>query len=106
MTDKEKTGQEATLEELNAKVEALEAVVLEKDDQIAALQEAVAAKADAKPKKQTDENAPVVKLGKTSYKVLRGLIIGGQKLTREELAADKDLLAKLIEKGSNVIEEA
>lgn len=95
--------QDQKLAEVTAKLEAMEAALVEKEEEVTQLQEKVTALEEAAPAQKAPQNAPVVKLGKTSYAVVSGTWFGGKKYTREELAKEKAILTKMVDAGTTIV---
>lgn len=95
-------SQKILLEELNAKVEALEAMVVEKDEEIKMLKATINTlpkSPAAKPKAKTYP----VEVNKAKYAVVHGLRIGGEIWSAEQIAKNKDLVAKLVAEDSSAV---
>lgn len=92
---------DAVLDTVSQK-EALEAVNTELSTAVAELNEALKA-AESKPTIVSDK--PIVKIGKDQYKVLGAVKHNGAIHSPAEIAADKDLAAKLVEIGSGLLQK-
>jgi hypothetical protein len=92
-----------TPEELAALQAAQGEVLAEQQAEIARLKAELAAAAAGQPKVVIAADLPSVKLGKETYKVRHGLIIGGKNYSREELAANPDLCANALEAGTTAL---
>jgi hypothetical protein len=95
-------SQKDQLKELHAKVEALEAIVVEKDSEIKSLTAQINTMPTAKPAKPTAKTYPVT-VNKQQYLVVHGLRIGPEVWSAEQIAKNKDLVAKLVADGSSAV---
>lgn len=94
-----------TLAELTAKVEALEGMVVEKEETITLLESKVA-RLSPKAAANADKNAPVITLDEEAYQIVSNVFLPGfGKLTRDEIAENEEAALKLLELKSSALKK-